>query len=165
MLRPHVRIFLISTVTCKHYLLELKGEDHQEKGSDYSVSQSSQGSQGECGRSNPKRARILGGKHVQRNEFPWHVLLTWPGSIAPCGGSILTTDKILTAAHCTVKAHAKSITVWTGLHDYTKKNEGMKHSVCNKTEHPEFGKIKRDKDIAILHLCQPLKFSKGKFQH
>ena len=163
MLRTLVRIFLISTITCKHYLVEVEGEDHQENGSDYSVSQSSQ-SQAECGRSNPKGGfRIVGGKHVERNEFPWHVLLTMPGYIAPCGGSILTTDKILTAAHCTVLAHAKNITVWTRDHDFTKKDGEESHAVCNKTEHPEFGKIKYDKDIAVLHLCQPLKFSKGKF--
>ena len=140
MLRPLVRIFLISTVTCKHYLLEVEGEDRQERGSDYSVSQSSQ-SQGECGRSNANRgARIVGGKHVKRNEYPWQVRLSMPKFKAPCGGSILTRDKILTAAHCTVNYHAKNITVWTSEHNYRKKDGELRHTVCNKTEHPEYNK-------------------------
>ena len=157
-----VRIFLISSITSKHYLVEVEGEDRQEKSLDYSVSQSSQ-SQGECGRSNGG-ARIVGGKHVKRNEYPWHVRLSMPGFKAPCGGSILTRDKILTAAHCTFHFPAKNITVWTREHNLTKKDGEMKHAVCNKTEHSEYNKkAKYDQDIAVLHLCQPLIFSKGKF--
>ena len=159
MLRTLVRIFLISSITSKHYLLEVEGENHQEKGSDYSVSQSVH-SQSECRRSNGG-ARIVGGTHVLRNEFPWHVRLSVPGYKAWCGGSILTRDKILTAAHCTVRFPAKNIIVWTREHDTSKKDGEMKHSVCSKTEHPEYyKKAKYDKDIAILHLCQPLVFNK-----
>ena len=162
MLQTLVRIFLISFITSKHYLVEVEGENHQETSWDYSVSQSSQ-SHGGCGRSNGG-ARIAGGKHVERNEYPWHVRLSMPGFKAPCGGSILTRDKILTAAHCTVRFPAKNITVWTGEHNYKKNDGEMKHAVCNKTEHPEYyKKAKYDQDIAVLHLCQPLIFSKGKF--
>ena len=168
MFRTLVRIFLISFITSKHYLVEVEGENHQERGWDYSVPQSSQ-SQGGCGQSNAEGgARIVGGKHVKRNEYPWHVRLSIvKGSKllkAPCGGSILTRDKILTAAHCTVKFPAKNITVWTGEHDYKKNDGEMSHAVCNKTEHPEYyKKAKYDQDIAVLHLCQPLIFSAGKF--
>ena len=162
MFRTLVRIFLICSITSKHYLVEVEGEDRQEKSWDYSVSQSSQ-SQSACGRSNGG-ARIVGGKHVKRNEYPWHVRLSMPGFKAPCGGSILTRDKILTAAHCTVRFPAKNITVWTGEHNYKKNDGEMSHAVCNKTEHPEYyKKAKYDQDIAVLHLCQPLIFSKGKF--
>ena len=33
----------------------------------------------------------------------------------------------------------------------------VSHSVCSKREHP-------DEDIAVLNLCKPLMFSKGKYQ-
>ena len=37
-----------------------------------------------------------------------------------------------------------------------------KLSVCDKREHPEYiTTARRDKDIVILKLCQPLMFSKG----
>ena len=81
-----------------------------------------------------------------------------------CGGSVLTRDKILTAAHCTLRYPAQNITVWTRDHDYSKKDGEVRHAVCRKTEHPEYDKkTKHDKDIAVLHLCQPLMFSDGKF--
>ena len=87
-----------------------------------------------------------------------------PGCPACCGGSILTRDKILTAAHCTVRYPAQNITVWTRDHDYTKMDGEVNHAVCSKTEPPEYDKKTRhDLDIAVLHLCQPLMFTDGKF--
>ena len=57
-----------------------------------------------------------------------------------------------------------SQSVWTRDHDYTEIDGEVRHAVCSKTEHPEYDKETRhDKDIAVLHLCQPLMFSDGKF--
>ena len=56
-----------------------------------------------------------------------------------------------------------SLTVWTRDHDRTKKDGEMSHAVCSKTEHPSFNTaIRYDNDIAILKLCKPLMFTKGK---
>ena len=83
---------------------------------------------------------------------------------ACCGGSVLTRDKILTAAHCTEFQPVQNITVWTGDHDYTEIDGEVSHAVCGKTEHSEYRKkVKFDQDIAVLHLCQPLMFTYGKF--
>ena len=100
-----------------------------------------------------------------RNEYPWQVRLSIPGcGEACCGGSVLTREKILTAAHCTEGFPAQNITVWTRDHDYTEIDGEVRHAVCSKTEHPEYDKkVKFDLDIAVLHLCQPLMFSEGKF--
>ena len=56
-----------------------------------------------------------------------------------------------------------SLTVWTGDHDRTKKDGEMNHTVCHKMEHESFNNpIRHYNDIAILKLCQPLMFTKGK---
>ena len=53
------------------------------------------------------------------------------------------------------------ITVWTRDHDWRRKDGEVSHAVCRKTEHPDYDKAAReDKDIAILHLCKPLMFTK-----
>ena len=68
-------------------------------------------------------------------------------------------------SHCTAPVSAQTITVWTGEHDFTKEDGEENHTVCSKTEHPGYNPSKGpmyDLDIAILHLCQPLIFSKGK---
>ena len=196
---------LISIVTCKHFLVEVEdgekkgsddSEDGEKKGSDYSKYRGKKGSdypkyQGKgssdysvfpsrrkCGRPNIIiNGRIVNGRKVKTNEFPWQVLLTMPCPHPPCklwngrkdttvcGGSVLTKDTILTAAHCTAPVSAQTITVWTGEHDFTKEDGEGNHTVCSKTEHPGYNPSKGpmyDLDIAILHLCQPLIFSKGK---
>ena len=52
---------------------------------------------------------------------------------------------------------AESITVITRDHDWTREDGEVSHSVCSKREHP-------DEDLAVLTLCEPLMFSKGKYQ-
>ena len=52
----------------------------------------------------------------------------------------------------------ESITVFTKA-DYEllgRVNSEVRHSVCSKREHP-------DEDLAVLTLCEPLMFSKGKY--
>ena len=85
-----------------------------------------------------------------------------PGSDM-CGGSIISRDSILTAAHCTQGRPTSDITVWTRDHDRTKKDGEVSHAVCRKNEHPEFDQpVRRDKDIAVIKLCKPLMFTEGK---
>ena len=118
----------------------------------------------QCGQAN-RGSKIVGGVKVERNEYPWQVRLAVPGcGEACCGGSLLSRDKILTAAHCTQGQPAQNITVWTRDHDWTKVDGEVNHAVCSKTEHPEYDrKARHDQDIAVLHLCQPLMFTDGKF--
>ena len=45
--------------------------------------------------------RIVGGEKAEKNEFPWLVALVMKGTRIPfCGGSLINSRYILTAAHC-----------------------------------------------------------------
>ena len=47
------------------------------------------------------RTRIVGGEEAQSDEIPWQVALVWRGDIRPfCGGTLLSSRTVLTAAHC-----------------------------------------------------------------
>ncbi|CAO1426730.1 unnamed protein product [Diamesa serratosioi] len=47
---------------------------------------------------------IIGGNEAQRNQFPYQagILMTIPGNVntATCGGSVISSNRVLTAAHC-----------------------------------------------------------------
>lgn len=55
----------------------------------------------ECGVPN-RVTRIVGGHETQVNEYPWMVMLVTPSTdFNFCGGSLITSRHVLTAAHCT----------------------------------------------------------------
>ena len=92
-----------------------------------------------------------------------------------CGGVIIDEKNILTAGHCQINGETfinhEKITVNAGDYNINKADGESEYEVCGWTVHPEYVKKERnDKkpfirapDIAILHLCEPLMFRKGKF--
>ena len=59
-------------------------------------------------------------------------------------------------------------TVIAREYNLNKSDGETKHQVCNMTYHPQFGPLKNplspmNMDFAILTLCEPLMFDKGKF--
>ena len=54
----------------------------------------------ECGES-PFNTRIVGGLPARRGEFPWMAgLVSRRGKVNFCGGSLISSNTVLTAAHC-----------------------------------------------------------------
>ena len=63
-----------------------------------------------CGVSNYidyNAARIIGGTEALAGEFPWHVTINLRGKVV-CGGTLISSDTVVTAAHCLHKATSKS---------------------------------------------------------
>ena len=108
----------------------------------------------------PNRVKkIVGGVGTELNEYPWQVGITSPNSERPfCGGSILSSTSILTAAHCTYGSSAEDLVVVVAEHDWTEEDGQERHAVCGKIEHPQYNSRTQDKDFSILTLCSPLSF-------
>ncbi|KAM3531937.1 hypothetical protein MY4038_004286 [Beauveria bassiana] len=102
--------------------------------------------------------RIVGGEDAKDGEFPSVVSIT--GSKGICGGTLLDSTTVLTAAHClagTVSVRAGSL-----RHD----SGGVETKVANRTSHPEYLLSEYDNtkpyanhDIGIIKLASPIKKS------
>ena len=55
----------------------------------------------QCGKRPSVNSRVIGGANASPNSWPWQVVILTNGQPG-CGGSIISPDYIVTAAHCVV---------------------------------------------------------------
>ena len=108
-----------------------------------------------CGIPQVSRNRIVGGKPAEEHEFPWLVALFRGGSFSNCGGTLLSSRTVLTAAHCGVTSQ---FMVHVGEHHLTRPDGEQKIKVSNVINHPSY--TFPDNDFAILHLERDVTFTK-----
>jgi len=111
----------------------------------------------QCGRAN-RVAKIVGGVETEENEYPWQVgLLSRQSSSRPfCGGSLISSRSVLTAAHCTEGGSANYVLL--GEHDLTKSDGEKKIRVCGTADHPNYNSRTTDYDFSVLTLCDDVPF-------
>lgn len=114
----------------------------------------------DCGFSN-EEIRIVGGRPTGVNQFPWMARIVYDGKFH-CGGSLLTKDYVLTAAHCVKKLRRSKIRVIFGDHDQhiTSESKAIQRAVISITKHRHFDPDTYNNDIALLKLRKPIVFSK-----
>ncbi|XP_054452999.1 coagulation factor IXa [Anoplopoma fimbria] len=106
--------------------------------------------------------RIVGGEVVIPGEIPWQVaLVKRPSGQLFCGGSILSEQWVITAAHCLVEA-GDSFFIRVGEHNIHI-NDGTEqdHDVLEQHLHPRYNSTVSlyNHDIALLYLKSPIVFS------
>jgi len=110
----------------------------------------------------PSMEAVVGGVTTERHEYPWQVGLYLESFNVRifCGGSILSSMTILTAAHCTVDFTERErynlkvmVSQTRGL--VSQLDQHIK--VCNIDE-ASYDSVTKDNDFAILTLCTPIKF-------
>lgn len=114
-------------------------------------------------------SRIIGGEEALKHSWPMMVSLrTFPDqSRHTCGGTILSNEHILTAAHCLIGYSTgpnSEISIVTGITNLLDRKQVRRH-VDYIHIHPNFSLFDYDyrNDIAILHLNEALPLQTSRF--
>ncbi len=104
-------------------------------------------------------SRIIGGQDAGRTEWPWAVALVskkvFPYDGQFCGGTLIKSDWVVTAAHCLPGETIKTFDVIAKIYDLTEDN-GQRVSVKRIIVHPGYSDDSKDNDIALLQLAKPV---------
>ena len=113
----------------------------------------------ECGIEGPPMSeRIVGGFEAEPNQWPWEVALFIDNAWF-CGGSLISENYVLTAAHCV--DGASYFDVLAGAHNVRESSEPHRVEITsyNGWTHPHWNPNDLSADIGLIELPSPVDFN------
>ncbi|XP_061483582.1 transmembrane protease serine 2 isoform X2 [Rhineura floridana] len=106
------------------------------------------------------RNRIVGGSAAGLGDWPWQVSLHIQDTHL-CGGSIITREWIVTAAHCVEGLHSNAFywRVYPGILTQPEMHPPKGYRVARIISHPNYDSTSKNNDVALMKLQSPLLFS------
>ncbi|XP_058121006.1 chymotrypsin-like [Anopheles ziemanni] len=112
-------------------------------------------------------ARIVNGNEATPGQFPYQIALLseFGGGTGLCGGSVLTNNYILTAAHCVVSGATTLATGGTAIIGAHNRNvqgttqQRIRFSTSGIVRHPQYTPTNIRNDIAVVRLNSPITFN------
>merc|ERR1712236_48207 len=170
-LNMQLAILILVAVLCKHG----NAMEEQEWASNGWITDNEVTGKCQCGRKQTGNQEsgdyIINGQQADNNEYPWMVLLAPKREIIDrdnyCGGSLISDQWILTAAHCTpYPVKASDIQVFLGVDSVSSVESGLRQNIVEIINHPNFkwltnengGLIKTDFDFSLLKMQEPVDF-------
>ncbi len=106
------------------------------------------------------QTRIIGGTAATEGDWPWIVSVEYASTASTdpynshfCGGSLIASNWVLTAAHCAEDQTASGIVVRVGAYDLSSTaTAGTLSAVDRILIHPGYDSSTYDNDLALLHL-------------
>ncbi|XP_008307721.1 transmembrane protease serine 5 [Cynoglossus semilaevis] len=116
----------------------------------------------DCG-TRAKLPRIIGGVEAVLGRWPWQVSLYYSNRHT-CGGSIITSQWVVTAAHCVHNYRLPQVSSWVvyaGIvtRSSAKATQYAGHAVEKIIYNKDYNHRSHDSDIALMKLRTPLNFS------
>lgn len=101
-------------------------------------------------------SRIVGGETATAGTWSWAVSISIAGTYL-CGGSIISSSWVITAAHCVHAFTASPITIYAGS---LQRFVGTQTRTASRViVHSSYNPSTYDNDIALLQLASPLNMS------
>jgi secreted trypsin-like serine protease len=105
--------------------------------------------------------QIIGGTEQSDGSYPFMAAVLAKGEESPvdrqfCGGSLLESDVVMTAAHCVEDTKPEEIETVVGRTVLSQKNQGQLRNVSDIVVHPRYTAGQYNYDVAFLTLDKPV---------
>ncbi|KAL6476829.1 hypothetical protein MHYP_G00153280 [Metynnis hypsauchen] len=118
-------------------------------------------SQSVCGQA-PFNTKIVGGETANTSAWPWQVSIQYSGGHF-CGGSLISNNWILSAAHCFQDSstnYPAALTIFLGMASLQGTNLNSQiRFVSQIINHPSYTSSSHDNDIALLQLTSSVNYT------
>jgi len=102
-----------------------------------------------------RSSRIVGGDDVEPGRYPWVVSIVDEQNIQFCGGSLITSEWVLSAAHCA----GRGFSVQIGRNNLAKMDENYEQiPIVKEVMHPNFCEEKHSFDFLMIKIQWPSNF-------
>ncbi|XP_015797838.3 trypsin [Nothobranchius furzeri] len=104
------------------------------------------------------KTKIVGGQDATAGAWPWQVSLYRGGHF--CGGSLINSQWVLTAAHCFPSTSTANLIVYLGRQTQLHQNPNeVSRTVSQIIKHPNYDSQTIDNDITLLRLSSSVTFT------
>lgn len=102
--------------------------------------------------------RIVNGSIATANSWPWMVAI-YISNGRFCGGTLISSQHVLTAAHCVADVTSNDVIVYAGIQRLSERFNGQIRNLSTIYVHPNYSNSTLVNDLAILKLSSSLNLS------